>query len=273
MRFLVLLTRSSCFRKENLMKVRTPLAWLTGVALAIMFAALAGLAVADPPEAPPVSKLCSADDLVAQLDEYVEELEESVENEDEYNDSKEKLGKDLNTLILIAVGLGLHDEDNKYKAAAPALVKAAQEATATEDYGSAKAAVEAVKAALESKGDPSGVSWDKKNASLPELMKAVPLVNTRLKRYMRRFERGAEDVAGYAGVIAVIAQGSMPNADETELPDEVEKWHQYCIQMRDAAAALNQAARATDEDAAKAAMDALQKSCDDCHAVFHEDED
>jgi hypothetical protein len=103
-------------------------------------------------------------------------------------------------------------------------------------------------------------------------MKAVPLVNTRLKRYMRRFERSTDDLAGYSGVIAVIAQGSMPNADETEKPAEVEKWQQFCVQMRDAAASLNAACRAEDEDAAKEAMDALQKSCDDCHAVFHEDE-
>ena len=46
-----------------------------------------------PPEAPPVSKLCSTEHLAGQLEEYVEELEESVEDEDEYNDSKEKLAK------------------------------------------------------------------------------------------------------------------------------------------------------------------------------------
>ena len=52
-------------------------------------------------------------------------------------------------------------------------------------------------------------------------------------------------------------------------PDEVEKWHQYCVQMRTAAAEVNAAIRAKDKDAVKAAMARLQKSCDGCHEVFH----
>ena len=59
--------------------------------------------------------------------------------------------------------------------------------------------------------------------------------------------------------------------DETDKPDEVEKWCQFCIQMRDAAAAVNAGIRAQDQEATKAAMARLGQSCHDCHAVFHEE--
>jgi hypothetical protein len=102
-------------------------------------------------------------------------------------------------------------------------------------------------------------------------MEAVPLINTNLGRYMRRFDRSPETVSELTAVLAVIAHGSMANAEETDLPDEVEKWHAYCVQMRDAAAAVNAAAHAKDEAAAEAAREKLEQSCDDCHQVFHPD--
>jgi len=219
-----------------------------------------------------VSKIAPAADLVTQLDGYIEDLEESVEDEAEYNDSKDKLVKDASTLALIAVALGLHDEENKYRRAAPGLLEAAKKVAAAETYAQAKAAVAALKAALASQGDPSTLSWANKNASMPALMKAVPLVNTRIKRYMRRFSRYANRVASYSAVLAVIGQGSMPNASDTEKPNEVDKWYAFCAEMRDAAAALNVACHAEDEAAAEKAMAALQKSCDACHEVFHEEE-
>ncbi len=97
-------------------------------------------AVAAPPEAPPVSKIAKADDLLGQVDYYLERLEDAVESEKEYGESAEKVVKDANTMILIALALGLHDEDNKFKAAAPAMLKTSQELAAVKDYEAAKKA-------------------------------------------------------------------------------------------------------------------------------------
>jgi len=235
--------------------------------------------------APPVSTFAPAADVAAQWASYVESLEEAVESEEEYNDSVERIAKDANTLILLALALGIHDTDNPdnpYKAAAPAMVKAAQQLAVAADYAAAKAGVEAVKAsASATDGDPSALQWDKL-ASLPELMKAVPLIHNRIKRYMRsedRLKKAAGQLAGEAAVIAVIAQGSIANAEDTDLPDEADKWHAYCVQMRDAAADVNAKLRAFDQaggadafEAVDAAMKDLAQSCDDCHAVFHEEE-
>ena len=231
--------------------------------------------------APPVSEFAPAEDLAAQVEEYLEYLEDAVETEEEYNDSVENLAKRSNTLILIALGLGLHDAENQYKAAAPGLLQAAQQVAAAKDYESAKAAVAAVKeAAGATDGDPTGLKWGKV-ASLPEIMKAVPLINTGMKRYIRsesRLEKGADKVASHATVLAVIAQGSLDSVDETDLPNEVDKWKAFCVEMRDLCAAVNTAARefnneptAAGFEATKTAMEALNQNCHDCHAVFQPD--
>ncbi len=228
---------------------------------------------------PPVSQYAPAEDLVAQVPEYIEEFEESVEDEEEYNDSVENIAKEANTMILIALGLGVHDTDNQYKAAAPAMFEASQALAAAEDYASAKAAVEALKESTTATGGnpSSSLAWGHV-ASLPELMKAVPLINTKMKRPLRnesRLERGADDMAGHAAVLAVIAQGSLDSVGDTEKPNEVDKWQAYCVDMREKCAAVGTAVRKFEEspgaktyEATKAAVDALNVSCDECHAVF-----
>lgn len=243
---------------------------------AVLPAALVVLAVfggwqmwAAPPVSPKVSSFAPAEDLVAQFDYYLERIETDLAQEADYKESAERVYKDANTIVLIALALGLHDTPNKYQKHAAGLVAASQKLIEAKDYASAKAALQELKAAVaEPKGDPSGLAW-KKLAHLPPLMQQVPLVNSRIKRSMRRFERQAAAIAGDAATIAVISEGSLYNVDETDKPNEAEKWYQFCAQMRDAAAALNRAARAKDVKAAEAALKDLAKSCDDCHTVFH----
>ena len=238
-------------------------------------------AAAELPPAPPVSTFAPAQDLVLQVQFYLEELEEAVATEGEYNDSVDKIVKHSNALILVALALGLHDTDNQFKAAAPAMVKAARQLAAAGDYAAAKEGVAALQAATAStEGSPSELKWEKL-ASLPALMEAVPLINTRLKRYIRdgretKLKKAVDDLAGQTAALAVIAQGSMANSSETDLPNEVGKWLAFCVQMRDAATDVNARVRAFGQDgtsetfqAAKTAMKNLAQSCEDCHALFH----
>lgn len=230
--------------------------------------------MAAPPEAPPVSKIAKADDLTSQVDYYLAELEESIESEDEYADSASKVVKDANTMILISLALGIHDQDNKYKAAAPAMIKACQELAAAKGYSAAKKGVAAVKAATSSKGDPSSLKWTEV-AEFDALMKQVPLINTRVKRYVRgkRFKSEAEKSVGQAAVLAIIAQGTMGSVAKTKAPDEADKWYAFCEEMRDASVALNASIHAQDEDAKDEALEALGKSCDHCHEIFKPDDE
>jgi cytochrome c556 len=229
-------------------------------------AAAAGL-----PPAPKVSTFAPAEDLANQVASYLKAFEQAVESEAEYNDSKENIVKQANTLIIIALALGMHDQENQYKSGAAALMKAAQELADARDYASAKKGVEAVKTAAAGQGSgESELRWEKA-AALDQLMKQVPVVNTKLKRLVQgtRFKSKAKDTAGYAAVIATIAQGSVADIHEAKSPDQVQKWYEFCAQMRDSAGAVNAAIRAGDQPACDAAMAKLAQSCDECHKVFH----
>jgi hypothetical protein len=252
------------------MMSRRMLSGLLAVSIGTIVAACNGPAVAAPPAAPKVSSFAPAEDLVSQTDEYVKDLTEAVASEQDFKDAQEKVTKQSNTLILMALALGLHDTDNKYKAAAPALFKAAGQLAAAKDYASAQAGVAAVKAALESKTGGGELKWEKA-ASLEQLMKQVPLVNTKLKRFLKgpRFIKSAKETAGYTAVLATIAQGAMADTGKAKNPAEVQQWYQFSGQMRDHAAELNAAIHAKDRDASEKAMKKLAQSCDDCHTVFH----
>ncbi|MCE5266543.1 MAG: hypothetical protein LLG00_01475 [Planctomycetaceae bacterium] len=223
------------------------------------------------PTPPKVSTFAPADDLVRQADLYIAGLEKSVADEEEYKDGKDKIAKDSNTLIVIALALGLHDEDSQYKAQSGAIMKAAGELAATKDFASAQKAVAALKDAAEGKQKvESELKWQKV-ASLPELMKQVPLVNTKLKRNLKpdKFQKKAKDTAGYTAVIAAIAQGSMADLSATKNPGQAQQWYKFSAAMRDDAGQLNAAIHKKDASGAAKAMKKLAQSCEDCHAVFH----
>ena len=73
---------------------------------------------AAPPAAPKVSTFAPAADLAAQADGYLAAITDAVDNLGNFVDSKEQLAKDSNTLIVIALALGLSDQPNKYQAGA-----------------------------------------------------------------------------------------------------------------------------------------------------------
>ena len=221
-------------------------------------------------ELPKVSSYAPAEDLVNQADQYIKELGKVVDNEGDYNDRQDKLAKDSNTLVVVALALGLHDQPNKYKDSAGALIKAAQEVAAAKDYASAKKAVAAAKDAAENKTKSDvALKWEKV-ASLPELMKQVPLINTKLKMKLKgkNFKKKAKDTAGYTAVLAVIAQGTMADTSVTKNDAQVEQWQEFSAVSRDLAGEVNAAIHKGDEAAADKAMEKLNVSCEDCHAVF-----
>jgi hypothetical protein len=247
-----------------------------------------GAVAAGPPAAPQVSTFAPVKNVVAQIEYYLGRLEESVTDLDTYKDFETRVSKDANTLILLALAAGLHDEDNPYKAAAPGLLKAAQELAqvsvvkelppgvqpkpeeVAKRFAAVKAGVAAVKKAAEGKGgDPASLKWAKA-ADLPELMKQVPLVHNRLKRNLRadRFKKRAAANAGDTTTLAVIAQGSVANTSAVKNAGDEEKWFKLCVEMRDTAAALNKAIAAANQAEADKLAGVLNQNCEDCHKVF-----
>lgn len=223
------------------------------------------------PSAPKVSAFAPAADLETQADKCVKKLVKVITEETEFDYIKEKVGNEANTLVVIALALGLHDEPNKYKDRAGALMQAAAALAASPDLATAKCRVAAVQEAADGKLK-SGLElrWGRA-ASLPELMKQVPLINTKLKRYVKgsKFKSKAHLTVGYSAVIAAIAQGSMADTSEAKTPEQIKQWFNLSIAMRDSAGALNAAIHKGDEAAGAEAMKKLAQSCNDCHAVFH----
>ncbi|HLA83539.1 MAG TPA: hypothetical protein VJL29_01990 [Thermoguttaceae bacterium] len=253
------------------MSPRNSTTWIVLLAIVVLTGAATEALAQAPPEAPPVSKYAPAKDLAEQVDYYVGRLEESVASPEDYKDYAERLAKDANTLTVIALALGLHDENSRYKAAAPAIIKASRQLGEAKDYASAKKAVEEVKKSISAKDDPAALKWEKV-AVLRQLMLAVPAVNTQLKRNikLRRPKKDAPKAAGRAAVIAVIGQSSLYHSGDTTKPELAAQWYKYCEEMRDAAAEVNKATQQVDKPAARKGMQKLQESCDHCHKVFHE---
>ncbi|MHB8899671.1 MAG: hypothetical protein ACYC6Y_13065, partial [Thermoguttaceae bacterium] len=243
--------------------------WRVGGIVAISVLSATGpVGGAEAPPAPALSTLVPVDDHVGPVDVYMEGLEECVEEEAEFADSVNKMQRRSNSLAVVALAIGLHDQDHPLRKAAPGLIRACQQLSSAKDFSGAVAALAQLKSALNSSGDPSTLRWVKV-ADMSALMNEVPQINTRMKSYIRKFDRSSALLAGRSGALVAISQGSLANAGDTIAPDKAAEWYKHCVQMRDAASALNRAAHEKDPDTTEKAMDALQQSCEDCHAIFH----
>lgn len=222
-------------------------------------------------------------DLEAQVAVYLKKLESDLEDIDattkNYKAERESLLRDANALVLIALAIGLSDEAGTMKEAAPGIVDAAVSVEAATDYAAAKKAVEDVKAALTSKGDPKTLAW-KKVATLGPVMKAVPnissvvTISSNSERKMKSAKGQAATLQGTAA-LAAIMQGSIANYDETDKSGTAADWEGFCIAFRDLALDANTEVHKFIDGTgnyatASAALDKMKASCDDCHKVFHQ---
>jgi hypothetical protein len=220
---------------------------------------------------PKFSTFASADDLSAEVKFLVDDLEKAVADEDEYKSQVEgRFIRDGNTLTLIAIALGLHDQECSLKPQAKAVAAAARKLAATKDYQSTKQAVQGLKAAAEGKGSgDETLKWGKVSPLIGLMKDEVPSINNKLKTSLRRFKQKSAATAAHAATMALIAENAMLYVADTKKPDEGKKWTEFAAQMRSTAMELAAKAHAKDETGAKAAMDKLDQSCHDCHAVFN----
>ncbi len=217
-----------------------------------------------------------ADDLVAEANRYVAAIGEAVASEDDYKDAKEELARDSNVVIAIARALGEYHLPAK-SFWWPEVMTAARAVAQAKDYVAAKKAAGELKAALERNAKTNDLTdlSSTPPASLAQLMKEVPILNTRLKRNVQgeRLKSEAKETAGSSAVIAAIAVGSISSTEAAKTPAQVAQWRKFCVELRDAATAANAGIHAGDPAATATEMTKLAKSCDDCHAVFHKEKD
>jgi len=228
-------------------------------------------------------------DLVAQVDYYMTRMGRSMDflrATPRYVASAADVVRDSNALALIALAIGLAEEDSKYKGPAPHIIAAAQSLAAAQNYPEGRRAFEALRRALTNTEEAPPLSWSDGVAGLTPVMQALPNLSSAVNRTTDTelklntlLDRQPQQVFSQLAALAAISQGSIPLVAETELPDAVEDWKRYCEEFRDAAIKANAAAhqfardraegRVPDYSIFRTAFLAMRESCDDCHRVFY----
>ena len=236
---------------------------------------------------PPVVPLPPVEDLTAQIDEYIRKMEESLEFLDgspRYEADASDIVRDANALALVALAVGLAEDDSKYKKSASLIIEAAQSLAAAKSLPEGLRAHAALQASLTAEGG-KPLSWSDKVAGLTPAMKALPNLNSAVKRVTDTerklfvtLGRPTRPIFGQIAAMAAISQGAIPNVGETMKPDAVEEWKKYCEEFRDAAIKVNAATHQYARELADGkdpdysifnnAFRAMVVSCDDCHRVF-----
>jgi hypothetical protein len=242
---------------------------------AVSAVALAADDQAKPPEAPPVSKFAAVAPLLVQLQYHRDQVAGSLESPRYTAALQSRVEKDANSLVILLMALGMHDQDSAVKASAPRLTELAEElAASSKDQAKAKAAYDAMVQAM-ANGATGGkpLAWEKRFV-LGSLMKQVSTVNTRLKLYTRdesRFARSRETLGGFAALLAVVGQAAHADTHEVKDPAKIGDWYKYASEMRDAAGAVGEAIANNDFAAVQSSMQRLQTNCEACHDQFRPD--
>jgi hypothetical protein len=221
-----------------------------------------------------ISSFAPAEDLIGQVDFYIGRLDEALADPENFDAAKQsRAWKDSNTLAVLALMLAAHDEAHSLKSSVPLLLKGAQTLAAADDNaqraGEGLSAIKLARAGTAQPGD--AVKWEKV-ASVPALMKQVPLVHAGLRRGVtpNRLKRMAKQSAGQSATLAAIAEAALLDDEYAKSPEGAARWSAFCVEMRDAAGEVNSAVRALDQARVDAGMKRLLESCDACHARFRQ---
>ncbi|MHB0959062.1 MAG: hypothetical protein ACYC6N_31005 [Pirellulaceae bacterium] len=218
------------------------------------------------------STYAPAQDLESQIQFFLDRIKEDLEEESKYDESRiKRVTRDANTLAVLALVLGKHDEANRYQTSAVAiLANALTLAGTTQKFGEAKAAYDRLVEATTVHEASAALTW-KSVGDIAELMNQVPTLNTNLRGIVRsetRFDTSRDKAAGLAATLAAIAQVSVFDTSYCTDPADQAEWIELCGLMRDAAFEVNQAVRQGNQPAAVEGLKPFARTCDDCHEQF-----
>jgi hypothetical protein len=244
--------------------------------LAIVLRGGSSAAPGNPSAAAKVSSYAPADDLSNQLHSIIARVDESLAKPDDFDDARQsRIAKEADVAAVIALGLGMSDQDHALKRSASSILAAAQSLAKAADFATAHSAIDRLKLAADGKPSQAAAApelrWQPV-APLGLLMKEVPIIDSNLKRAMQpeRFKAQTKASAGAAAVLAVIAQEAATDHDAIKNPADTSKWEQFCFEMRDAAGGVNRAIHAGDAEGTLQAFARMSKTCEQCHRVFRQ---
>jgi hypothetical protein len=248
-------------------------AWLR-ISIVIVACLTARLLWSQTPEQKKISSLAPAADLIEQVDAYLKQIGDALADRDEFEGAgQSRAWRDANTLAVLALVLSASDESHPLKSSLPAMLKGARAlAAAEENFDAAQKAFGEIQSARAGKSESNeAIAWEAV-ASLPALMKQVPLVHAGLRRNVApaRLARTAQQSAALSATLAAIAEVALLDDEYAKTPDEGKAWRAYCVQMRDAAGEVNSAVHAQDQARVDAGMKRMLESCDACHAKFRQ---
>ncbi len=221
-----------------------------------------------------MSKSLPVDDLLAQVKQSTTDLDAWTGDEKIFAERADSIKDEAHTLAAIAVILAMHDQEHPLKPnnGLGLLLVGAQAVSKAKDRAAALAGVEQIKLAqsADRPASPPATIAPAKVASLGRLMNRVAATNSKLRNALRRLDpRRADENARHATTLAAIGQAIVFDTHEVKNPADLPKWFAMSNEMRDAFAELSRAIRAGDKDAATTASTRVQKNCDACHEVFH----
>jgi hypothetical protein len=218
------------------------------------------------------STYAPAKDLESQVPFFLERIKEELKDESAYGEEAVKrVVRDANTLAVLALVLGKHDQANRYQSSAGALLHSALKlAEKSQNYQAARDAYTKLVESTNAKNGSGDLAW-KSVGNIADLMQQVPTLNTKLRGQVRsaeRFEKSRDEAAGLAATLAAIGQVSL--FDDSYCTDQADRasWIERCGLMRDAAYDINQAVQRGEREAAVEKLKPLARTCDDCHEQF-----
>lgn len=241
-------------------------------AFVLAYGSVAVVLAAEGPSIPAVSSFAPLDGLTAELKDQVSEIEKQLAAEEYGEDQKNDVGMYSHGVVALAQAIGLSDEKSDMQAGASQIMALAKDLASKAGSKEDAAKVLAnLKGAIDSPVAGDSPKWEKA-AGLGRIMHLAMVQQGKVEQSFKRFDRRGKNAVGPAVTLAVIANAASFDTHEVKDPAQLGEWYAFAGQMRDAAVAVRKAAEGTDAAAASEAAKLLEKSCADCHNVFHKEE-
>lgn len=239
---------------------------------------LAALVVSGSPqsvsaEAPAkVSGLATVDDLTGEAKACAERLNAAVASEEAFKKAMDArlVNQDAGVLACMAQGLVEHEGAASSGINATGLRTAALAARSAKDMTAAKAAVDAINAALKGEGPTADKEhpWNKLTG-LGRMMEDLNSRQAKLRRVLRR-PKDLKTESRDAAVMAVLALAMEADTHEVKKPEEIPAWQSMSKDYRVLMGELAAAMREGKADVAQAKFAASGQLCAACHEKFRD---
>lgn len=216
-----------------------------------------------------LSDVAFAMDLAAEFEAKLSEIEASLVSPEAYQPAAGKVRLGAVQLSVLAQALAEHDEESKFKIAAPFLRNAAMQLAAANSFDQARKGLDALHVAVENKQPVAAkreFDWAKL-ANTRLIMDSLRERTDQIRKAIRR-SKDPEAESRHASTMAILAIAVEAHADDVKNESDRPQWRdlsqEFQREMIKTAAAL----RGKDAAAVLEHFKAAQTACDHCHEKF-----